>query len=243
MIDLPVIFEDESLVVINKPPGIVVNRAQSVTDETVQDWAAARYGSLFPQNPQTEEEHAFVERAGVVHRIDKETSGCLILAKTVDAFVRMQQQFKERDIDKTYLAIAHGDIVPHDGEIHAPVGRLPWNRERFGILPGGKDAVTEYRVEQVWKAKHGKLEEMFSFVELHPKTGRTHQIRVHLKYINHPILGDWQYAGRKTARADRLWAPRVMLHAKHIRFTHPLTGAELAIDAPIPDDMKRCLPA
>ena len=172
----------------------------------------------------------FIEnRAGIVHRIDKETSGILLIAKTPEAFVELQRQFKKRLIHKTYLAIVHGALVPDTGEIRAPVGRLPWNRERFGIVPGGKEAITKYHVIQHMKD--------LSFVELYPETGRTHQIRVHLKYINHPIIGDYLYAGRKTARDDRTWAKRVMLHAWKLTCLHPITKNELAIEAPIPDDM------
>lgn len=231
--DLPILFEDESLIIINKPPGIVVNRAESVKAETVQDWAERRVnlevsGAADP---------AFKERAGIVHRIDKETSGCLIVAKTPEVFSSLQRQFKERIVKKVYLALVHGKVVPEDGEIRAPVGRLPWNRERFGILPGGKEAVTRYHVIRSWNVAHGKQSEDLSLVELYPETGRTHQIRVHLKYIQHPIVGDYQYAGRKTARADRTWAPRVMLHAWKLSFQDPQTQKDLAIQAPVPDDM------
>lgn len=215
--DIPVLFEDDAMLAVNKPPGIVVNRAESVKGETVQDWVENTY-KIFIEN-----------RAGIVHRIDKETSGILLVAKTPAAFSNLQLQFKERRIHKTYLAIVHGKLVPDSGEINAPVGRLPWNRERFGIVPGGKESVTKYHVQ-------GYIRD-FSIVELYPQSGRTHQIRVHLKYINHPIVGDYLYAGRKTARDDRAWAPRVMLHAWKITCIHPLTGEELAIEAPIPDDM------
>jgi 23S rRNA pseudouridine1911/1915/1917 synthase len=219
--DIPILFEDDAMIVINKPPGIVVNRAESVKGETVQDWVEKTY-------------HIFIDnRAGIVHRIDKETSGILLIAKTPEAFAELQRQFKERLIHKTYLAIAHGKLVPDTGEINAPVGRLPWNRERFGIVPGGKESVTRYKVQETWDKGNDK----FSLIELYPQSGRTHQIRVHLKYINHPIVGDYLYAGRKTARDDRTWAPRVMLHAWKLTCTHPVTGDTLAIEAPIPDDM------
>jgi len=171
-----------------------------------------------------------MDRAGIVHRIDKETSGILLIAKTPEAFRELQRQFKEREVKKTYLALVHGKLVPEEGEINAPVGRLPWNTERFGVVPGGKEAVTRYKVVKC---------EDISLVELYPETGRTHQIRVHLKYINHPIIGDYLYAGRKTSRDDRAGdAPRVMLHAWKISFIHPDTHKTLAIESPIPDDMK-----
>lgn len=245
----PILYEDDALLIIDKPPGVVVNRAESVRSETVQDWAE-RYLRLdeLPKEISAQETD-FFSRAGIVHRIDKETSGCLVIAKNPHAFSLLQQAFKERTVKKTYVAIVHGAIAPPQGEIRAPVGRLPWNRERFGILPGGKDAITKYTVRSVFKRaqpdspddKHRKTEDL-SFVELSPETGRTHQIRVHLKYINHPIVGDYLYAGRKTARQDRTWAPRVMLHAQKISFVHPQTHREVAIVAPVPDDMKSIRP-
>ncbi len=232
--DLPILYEDSSLIVINKPAHLVVNRAESVKGETVQDWMERKSTNLQIYKSTNED---FVNRAGIVHRIDKETSGCLIIAKNPMAFTELQRQFKEREVKKTYMALVHGRMSPAEGEIRAPVGRLPWNRERFGILPGGKEAVTKYKVVRSWFTVYGKSKEEISLVELYPETGRTHQIRVHLKYVNHPIIGDWQYAGRKTARADRVWAPRVMLHAKTLIFTHPVGHERLAIEAPVPDDM------
>lgn len=221
--DIPVLFEDASLLVINKPPGVVVNRAETVKGETVQDWIEDTY-------------HIHIDnRAGIVHRIDKETSGILLIAKTPEAYVDLQRQFKERRIKKTYLAYVHGKLVPPEGEINAPVARLPWNRERFGIVPGGKEAITKYRVVQFIPDRS------LSVVELYPQSGRTHQIRVHMKYVNHPIIGDYLYAGRKTARDDRLWAPRVMLHAWKLTCIHPTSAASLDFEAPIPDDMNRII--
>lgn len=235
MMQIPILFEDEYLLVVNKPPGVVVNRAQSVKGETIQDWAEGRVSSVKYQV--SEETQDFIARAGIVHRIDKETSGCLLIAKNPEVFTALQEQFKERTVKKTYMAVVHGILPSITGEISAPVGRLPWNRERFGILPGGKPAITNYRVIQTGMFAFNKEKTEISSVEVSPQTGRTHQIRVHLKYINHPIVGDWQYAGRKTARRDRQWAPRVMLHAWKISFDHPVTHSRVDVEAPIPDDM------
>ncbi len=235
---IPILYEDDSLLVINKPSGLIVNRAESVKAETVQDWMEPRLLPR-PSSARSLGEEAFFDRAGIVHRIDKETSGCLLIAKTPEVFTTLQQQFKDRTVKKTYLALVHGRVTPENGEIRAPVGRLPWNRERFGILPGGKDAVTRYHV--IRSAFVPKADEELSLLELYPETGRTHQIRVHCKYIHHPLVGDWQYAGRKTSRNDRVWAPRVMLHAWKIALTHPVMGNELAIEAPVPDDMNNAL--
>lgn len=232
--NLPILFENDAFLAINKPPGIVVNRAESVKGETVQDWAEKRSTNLQIYKSTNED---FVNRAGIVHRIDKETSGILLIAKTSEAFAELQRQFKERLINKTYVAIVHGELKPEEGVVRAPVGRLPWNKERFGIVPGGKESATRYTVRKIIS----KIGEPFSFVELHPETGRTHQIRVHMKYINHPILGDYLYAGRKTSRDDRTWAPRVMLHAWKLICLDPITAAPIEIIAPIPDDMNSIL--
>ena len=238
--EIPILFEDDSLLVINKPPGVVVQRANSVKSQTVEDWMEEKVPRLKLEG-HSDEDKIFQGRAGIVHRIDKETSGCLLLAKTPQAFGELQKQFKDHQVTKTYLAIVHGKLVPEQGEIRAPVGRLPWHRERFGIVPGGKEAVTKYTVGQTWQAIHDERKEEVSLVELYPETGRTHQIRVHLKYMSHPIVGDYLYAGRKVSRADRAWVGRVMLHAWKIAFLHPVTGSQLAMEAPIPDDMKRIM--
>lgn len=230
--DIPILYEDAWLFAINKPPGIVVNRAQSVREETVQDWAEKRV--------EGGEEKDFSDRSGIVHRIDKETSGILLIAKTPHVFRELQRQFKDREVKKTYLAVVHGALVPPEGEIRAPVGRLPWNRERFGIVPGGREAVTRYA--RISLVQRPMIHETLTVVALFPESGRTHQIRVHLKYIGHPVVGDPLYAGRKTSRRDRRGAaPRVMLHAWKLSFAHPVTRRALAIEAPIPDDMERLL--
>lgn len=251
--DLPILYEDVYLLVINKPSGVVVNRAQSVRSETVQDFADV-YLHLSPRLASVKEKTAesiekdikevFSDRSGVAHRIDKETSGCLLIAKTPEVLGLLLTKFRERDMKKVYLAIVHGKIEPQEGEIKAPVGRLPWNPERFGIVSDGKESVTRYKVIRVFerpsaKRKHQKALDQYCLVECYPETGRTHQIRVHLKYINHPIVGDYLYAGRKTARDDREWAPRVMLHAWKLVFDHPITGQGLEIVSPVPDDMMK----
>ncbi|MBI2404779.1 RluA family pseudouridine synthase [Candidatus Gottesmanbacteria bacterium] len=235
--ELPILFEDDDVIGIDKPSGVVVNRAQSVKGETVQDWIEKR-DLRFKNYELRIENKDFYDRAGIVHRIDKETSGILLIAKNPQAFHELQRQFKERIVKKTYLALVHGKLVPEEGEIRAPVGRLPWNRQRFGIMPGGREAVTKYKRIKNYDLRIKNKNEEFSLVELYPESGRTHQIRVHLKYINHPIVADFLYAGRKTARDDRTISPRVMLHAWKISFVHPASGKPIAIEAPIPDDMK-----
>lgn len=243
--DISIIYEDEYLLVINKPANIVVNRAQSVKGTTVQDWVDAYLhlplqkekpdGGITKQLQVKDIHEVFRDRSGLAHRIDKETSGCLLIAKNAQVLGALLDTFREREMKKTYLAIVHGVLVPSEGEICAPVGRLPWNSERFGVVAGGKESVTKYKVEKTFMRDR----DTYSYISCYPKTGRTHQIRVHLKYINHPIVGDYLYAGRKTARSDRVWAPRVMLHAWKLSFIHPVTQKEFAVEAPVPDDMMK----
>ncbi|HSX08547.1 MAG TPA: RluA family pseudouridine synthase [Candidatus Saccharimonadales bacterium] len=240
--DIPLIFEDESFVLVDKPAGVTVNRAETTKNETtVQDWAEAYLKIPYKKtttkfgDKDWKPEDDFYQRGGIVHRLDKETSGILIIAKTPQAFVNLQEQFRERVVKKTYLALAHGIIKPREGDITVPVGRLPWNRNRFGILPGGRESKTLYSVLSYYIST--KLKEKFSLVELYPQSGRTHQIRVHLKYINHPIFADFLYAGRKTSRSDRNILNRVFLHAAKITFKHPLTGQEVGYEAPLTQEL------
>ncbi|MFC1646770.1 RluA family pseudouridine synthase [Patescibacteria group bacterium] len=239
--DISILYEDEQVCVIDKPVGVVVNKARTVKGETIQDWAAKKFSIFNFQFSKEDKESDFYKRSGIVHRIDKETSGILILAKTPESFNNLQGQFKERLIKKVYIAIVHGKLVPSEGEINAPIGRLPWNRERFGVVAGGKEALTKYKVHSSQLIVHSKRKIQISIVEVYPYTGRTHQIRVHMKYINHPIVGDYLYAGRKTARRDRNIVGRVMLHAARIKFVHPVTNKTIAIKSPMPDDMNRII--
>lgn len=231
-----IIYEDESIVVINKPAGYTVNKSETTIHETtIQDWVQKQYLSLY----QPLKEHDFYKRQGIVHRLDKETSGILIIAKTLTAFEELQRQFKERIIQKTYLALAHGEIVPTEGEINVPVGRMEFNRKRFGVVAGGRESVTQYKTLAKRYLAQKKSKEILSLVEVYPKTGRTHQIRVHLKHLNHPIFSDILYAGRKTARDDRKLLPRIFLHAAKIIFVHPLTSQAIHLEAPLPKDLQQ----
>lgn len=232
---LSIIFEDEDLLVINKPWGITVNRSDTTSaEETLQD-LAEKSGKI-EENTGDEE---FDSRGGIVHRLDKETSGVMLLAKNPASFHELQRQFKERIIEKSYVALAHGQLSPRSGEISAPVGRLPWNRKRFGVLAGGREAMTHYEV--IREYEFPGTGEKLSLVRLMPKTGRTHQIRVHLKYINHPIFADPLYSGRKTAREDRRELSRVFLHAEKITFQHPKSGEKMTFEAPLPPELSNLL--
>jgi len=228
--DIKIIYEDDSLLILDKPAGITVNNSDTTKNqETVQDWIKRKF-SIFNFQFSSQEENDFCKRAGIVHRIDKETSGILLVAKTKNAFENLQAQFKDRIVEKTYVALVHGHIDLDEGKINVPVGRLPWNRKRFGVLAGGRQAETNYKVLE-------RFNKPFTLLEVNPKTGRTHQIRVHLKYFNHPVFADFLYAGRKIARNDRKILPRVFLHAKKISFIHPKTGDRVEFESPLPDEL------
>lgn len=238
-----VIYEDQYLLVFNKPAGLVVNRSDTTVHvPTMQDVVEKHLKISYPhidipkegEYPSTEE--TFRDRSGIVHRLDKETSGIILVAKNPEVFGQLQKAFKEREVHKTYLALAHGRVQPFQGEINAPVGRQEFNRMRFGVVAGGREALTLYKVVGLYK--HPKTKEILSLVELYPKTGRTHQIRVHLKYINNPIVSDELYAGRKTARNDRKELDRVFLHAAGITFTHPVFHKEMSFVADLPEELQ-----
>ncbi len=221
-----IIFEDESLFVVEKPAGWITNDADTTTTQPVlQTWIREHFD--YPLKGDRE------MRDGIVHRLDKETSGILLVAKTKEAFLDLQSQFKTRKIEKTYIALLHGKVTPETGEIKALVGRLPWRRDRFGVIPGGRESVSEYKVLKFYPGNNAG----HSLVEFNPKTGRTHQIRIHAKHIGHAIVADEFYAGRKTARNDRKWCPRLFLHAASIKFTHPVVSKIMEFKSELPEDL------
>jgi len=259
MNEIKIIYEDNDILILDKPSGVIVNNSDTTKGEyTIQDYIldkfqipASRQGG---QNSKfkIDEEDNFYKRAGIVHRIDKETSGILIVAKNKEAFANLQAQFKERKVEKAYIALVHGHVKAESGEIVVPVGRLPWNRKRFGVLAGGKEAETRYRVISNFPPKadqpradksytSNKRAEPLTLLELIPKTGRTHQLRVHLKYFNHPIFGDYLYAGRKTSRNDRKILGRVFLHAQKISFFHPKTNKRIIFESKLPIELEKTL--
>lgn len=227
--DPKIIYEDNSFFVIDKPSGWIVNEAATTKRQPVlQTWLKQF------NYPLVGDIHC---RYGIVHRLDKETSGVMIVAKNKESFDKLQAEFKNREIEKTYLALVHGKITPQEGEIRVPVGRLPWRRDRFGIVSGGRDSRTFYKTVEFFPGENGG----HTLVEFYPKTGRTHQIRIHSKYLKHAIVADDFYAGRKTARNDRKWCPRMFLHAKSIGFIHPISGKKVFFTSQLPEDLKSVL--
>lgn len=221
-----ILFEDELILVVSKPAGMVVNNSNTTRHmETLEDWLEkSSYGKQ-------------VDRHGIVHRIDKPTSGVLMVAKTTAVMKFLQKQFKDRKVSKTYLALAHGEIKPSKGVIQAPISRNPFNKKRFGVFVGGRESETSYKVIKMYQSK----DQVYSLVEASPKTGRTHQIRVHLKHINHSLVADEFYAGRKTARKDLKWCPRLFLHAATIEIRHPKTKKMMKFEAELSKDLKLVL--
>ncbi len=227
-----IIFEDDSFFIIDKPAGYITNEADTTTSQPViQTWIRENFEYPLKGNREA--------RDGIVHRLDKETSGVLVIAKTKEAFEKLQSEFKSREVQKTYIALLHGKVEPEEGRIEVTIGRLPWRRDRFGVLAGGRESVTEYKVIKFYKGNNGG----HTLVEFSPKTGRTHQIRIHAKHIGHAIVGDEFYAGRKTARNDRKWCPRLFLHAAGIKFIHPVTGKEVEFTSPLSRDLESSLHA
>lgn len=223
-----IIHEDQYFFVVEKPSGWITNEAGTTTTQPVlQTWIKQNFDYELKGNWEC--------RDGIVHRLDKETSGVLLVAKNEDAFRDLQRQFKERLVHKTYIALVHGKVEQSEGVINETVGRLPWRRDRFGVLADGREAVTAYKTISYHQAEMSK--EQFTLLELRPETGRTHQIRIHLKHIGHPIVGDEFYAGRKTARKDRHWCPRLFLHSGGITFQHPVNKTEVKFSSPLPEDL------
>ncbi|WP_242344979.1 RluA family pseudouridine synthase [Anaeromyxobacter terrae] len=244
--DLPlaVLYEDPDLLVIDKAAGMVVHPARGTPHSTVVNallHRLARGPGEAGEAPGTSGQGE--ARLGLVHRLDKDTSGCLVVAKTDAALAALQAQFKKRTVEKRYLALCHGALAP-EGRLDTPYGRHPRDRTRYtGRGAGARRAVTEWRVREAF-ASGASLAE----VTLH--TGRTHQIRVHLAEAGHPLLADAVYGGtRREARlppehpvrraAEAIG--RQALHAAHLAFDHPRTGRRLAIEAPLPDDLRRAL--
>jgi len=225
------LFEDKSLLVVNKPAGLVVHPAAGHEEHTLVNALLFHCkGSLSGIGG--------VARPGIVHRLDKETSGCLVVAKNDETHIALSEQFANRVVKKVYHAIVCGEVPREAGEIHAAIARHPTHRKRMAVQDDsdGRAAHTSYRVLE--KLNHATL------VEAQIHTGRTHQIRVHFQHLGHPVVGDDTYGSTKNKRLKELAnyaAPRVLLHAKELSFIHPRTQKTLKFSAPLPDDFKQAL--
>ena len=212
-IALDILYKDRDIVLVNKPQGMVVHPAPGNRTGTLVNALLYHIDDLSGINGEI--------RPGIVHRLDKDTSGILIVAKNDEAHVHLSKQLEERTMKRKYRTLVHG-VLPHEqGTIDAPIGRDPNNRQEFTVITGGKEAVSHFRVLERFKD--------FSFLEVSLETGRTHQIRVHLKYINHPIAGDQTYGPKKTLKGEGQF-----LHAYSLEFTHPRTNEVMYFEAALP---------
>ncbi len=246
---LRTVFEDQDILVIDKPSGLVSTPSDTSSEPTVADILQKDF-------------KINLDRGGLVHRLDKDTSGLMLVGKTLASFEKLQEQFKSREVKKEYLALVHGTIT-EPGKIEGAIGRNPGDREKFVVDPkleNAREALTEYvpegnlqfsvsNLQSIFegfnKIQMRKLERShygeFTLLRVFPHTGRTHQIRVHLKHIGFPVVADEKYGGRKTYRLDHRFCPRQFLHAARIEFAHPVTEEKMSFESPLPEDLKQVL--
>ena len=223
-----IIYEDTYLLVVNKPSGLVVNRTSTWKGGTLED-ELREYLDI--------EGEGTGGRAGIVHRLDKDTSGLLLVAKEEGVFEDLTEQFKRRETKKIYLGLAYGRVEPREGLINAPIARNPKNRRKMAVVEGGRHSETYFEVRDYFK----KDKRDFTFLELSPETGRTHQLRVHLAAFNHPLVGDTIYSGQKRTRKDADLFPRLFLHARFLGFWHPAQDTWVEYEAPLPEELQEVL--
>ena len=230
-IALDIRYEDADVLVVNKPAGLVVHPGAGNADGTLQN-ALLHYDPKLAQIP----------RGGIVHRLDKDTSGLMVVARTMRAHTSLVAQLSARDVHRQYAAIVYGSMIS-GGRVDAPIGRHPHDRLKQAVREDGRDAVTHYRVRERFRA--------MTLVECRLETGRTHQIRVHMAHVRHPLLGDSQYGGLlklpKAASPEFIAALRAFkrqaLHAERLEFKHPKSGKTIAVEAERPADMEALLAA
>lgn len=231
-IPVEVIYEDDTLLVVNKPAGLVVHPAAGTPSGTLANALAYHFEQLPDRGSGL--------RPGIVHRLDRDTSGLLVVAKTDAALDHLSDQFRERTVLKSYVALVHGRVSQDSGKVDQPIARDPSNRTRMAVVRGGRSALTLYRVRRSF--------DRFTLLDVELKTGRTHQIRVHLAWLKHPVVGDETYGGGRDntiqnpqlrARVRKL--ERHFLHAEKLAFMHPVTGAKLKFESSLPDELSALL--
>ena len=227
-IPVEVVYEDDDLIVVNKPAGMVVHPAAGVISGTLANALAYRFQQLSATGDPV--------RPGIVHRLDKDTSGLMVVAKTETAHEHLSDQFRAREVFKRYVALVYGVVKTPQGRIEQPIARDPRNRTRMAVVPGGRQALSLYSVRRQYGA--------FALVDVELKTGRTHQIRVHLSWLKHPVVGDVLYGGGREnslqnsqLRAQVRKLTRQFLHAEELGFSHPATGKPLQFVAPLPAEL------
>ncbi|GHT96703.1 pseudouridine synthase [Betaproteobacteria bacterium] len=216
-IDFPVVFEDDTVLVINKPAGLVVHPGNG-------NWSGTLMNALLHHAPGL----SAVPRAGIVHRLDKDTSGLMVVAKTLAAQTALVRQLQARTVRRHYLALVHG-VLALDGEISAPIGRHPVQRTKMAVVANGREALTRYMLRELLGAA--------TLVECRLATGRTHQIRVHMTHLGHPLVGDPVYGLSRVGDARLAGFSRQALHAYRLGLVHPASGETMTWTAPLPDDL------
>ena len=225
-IPLEILYEDEDLLAVNKVAGMVVHPGAGTGEDTlVHALLHHCAGGLSGIGG--------VERPGIVHRLDRETSGVILVGKSDRGFRGLSKAFAERTLEKNYVALVRGRPAAEAGSVEAPIGRHPVHRTRMAVRPEGRPALTDWAVEARWPSGFARLR-----LRLH--TGRTHQIRVHCAHLGWPLAGDPTY-GFKPHEADPVRFPRVMLHAARLRLAHPVTGVPMELEAPLPDDFSAAM--
>ena len=233
---LDILFEDEEILVINKAPGIVVHPGAGHDNGTLVHGILAHCPRLAIQGAP--------KRPGIVHRLDRDTSGSMVVAKSERAYLSLIRQFKEHKVQKEYLALVYGMVSQQQGEIRLPLGRHPVERKKVAVVQyKGREAITRWQLKKQWQ-------QAVALLLVTIETGRTHQIRVHFSYMNHPVVGDQTYGGgKKRARSIKqkelqdllLGVDRQMLHAWRLALDHPISGTRLSFEAPLPIDFKDLL--
>lgn len=231
-IPIEIVYEDETLVVVNKPAGLVVHPAAGIHSGTLANALSYHFQQLPGSGAGV--------RPGIVHRLDRDTSGLLVVAKTEAALEHLSDQFRDRTVFKSYVALVHGRVSTDSGRIDQPLARDRSNRTRMAVVRGGRSSLSLYRVRQRF--------DRFTLLDVELKTGRTHQIRVHLAWLKHPVVGDEIYgAGRDNQILDvKLRAAvrnlgRHFLHAEKLAFTHPQTGKRVEFSSPLPPELSELL--
>lgn len=269
MVEISFLYQDDDIAVIEKPGNLVVNRADTVKEPTLQEWWEDQLSQVkstevdwkkmvpedFPHEFGSPKE-TFMGRGGIVHRLDKETSGVMVLAKNPGSLANLLRQFRVREVEKQYICLVHGKFQVKEDTLSLPLGRSVQNRTRFTVVPDGRGAETKYRVEETYtgfkdlaflpsgnnlRKKFQNTYQGFSLVRCWPKTGRTHQIRVHMNHVKHPIVADETYLGSKRYSLDLNWCPRLFLHAEHLSFNHPRTGKRLEFISELPAELHTAL--
>jgi 23S rRNA pseudouridine1911/1915/1917 synthase len=220
-IPLDIVHEDDTLLVVSKPAGMVVHPALGHSSGTLVNAVLAHCPGIG--------EVGGPDRAGIVHRLDKDTSGLILVAKDDETRTALQRQFKRRQVTKTYLALVEEQVQPKEGIIEAPIGRDKRQRKKMAVVRRGREARTMYRAIEYFPDH--------TLLEVRPHTGRTHQVRVHLAWMGYPVVGDTVYGRRR----QRLLKSRHFLHAKQLRFTHPAAGEEVEFEAPLPPELTAVL--